>query len=75
MEGSIGEDTICRRRLCGEGEFDVPGFIAALDRAGYDGPYGVEILSEEFRKLPLDEACRRSFDTSVAQFAFADSRN
>nr|WP_301287344.1 sugar phosphate isomerase/epimerase [Sphingobium sp. OAS761] len=68
MRGSITEDTMCHRRLCGEGEFDVPGFIAALGRAGYDGPYGVEILSDEFRTLPLDDAALRSFSTSSAQF-------
>ena len=68
VEGTLGEDTMCRRRLCGEGEFDVPGFIAALDRAGYQGPFGVEILADDFRKLSLDDACRRSFDTTAAQF-------
>ncbi|HUD93961.1 sugar phosphate isomerase/epimerase [Sphingobium sp.] len=62
MRGSITEDTMCHRRPCGEGAFDLPGFVAALARAGYDGPYGVEILSDAFRALPLDEAARRSFD-------------
>jgi sugar phosphate isomerase/epimerase len=68
MQGSITEDTMCHRRLCGEGEFDVPGFIRAIGQAGYDGPFGVEILSSAFRLLPLEEAARRSFDTSAAQF-------
>ena len=68
MQGEITEDTMRHRKLCGEGEFDVPGFIGAMGRAGYDGPYGVEILSDEFRRLPLAEAARRSFDSSVAQF-------
>ena len=68
MQGSITEDTMCHRKLCGEGEFDVPGFIAALASAGYEGPYGVEILSDDFRKLPLAQAAARSFATSIAQF-------
>jgi len=68
MQDSITEDTMCHRKLCGEGEFDVPGFIRAMGEAGYDGPYGVEILSDDFRQLPLEEAARRSFETSVAQF-------
>jgi len=68
MQGSITDDTMCHRRLCGEGEFDVPGFIRALDAAGYDGPYGVEILSDAFRTLPLDEAAQRSFATSIGCF-------
>lgn len=68
MQGSITEDTMRHRKLCGEGEFDVPGFIAALGMAGYDGPCGVEILSDDFRQLPLEEAAIRSFDTSIRQF-------
>lgn len=68
MQGGITEDTMCHRRLPGEGEFDVPGFIRAMGRAGYDGPYGVEILSDDFRQLPLPDAVRRSFDSSAAQF-------
>jgi sugar phosphate isomerase/epimerase len=68
MRGSLMEDTMHYRKLCGEGEFDVTGFIAALDGLGYDGPYGVEILSDAFRLLPLDEATRQSFDTAAAQF-------
>lgn len=71
MQGGIMEDTMCHRRLCGEGEFNVSGFIAALEHAGYSGPYGVEILSDTFRKLPLDQAARLSFETSAAQFATA----
>jgi len=68
QEGTLGEDTMRRRRLCGAGEFDIPGFIAALDHAGYDGPFGVEILADDFRTLRLDDACRRSFETTAAQF-------
>jgi sugar phosphate isomerase/epimerase len=69
MQGSITEDTMRHRRLCGEGEFDVPGFIHALEQAGYDGPFGVEILSDAFRQLPLEQAAWASFETSAAQFA------
>jgi len=68
MHGSITEDTMRNRKLCGEGEFDIAGFIAALDRANYRGPYGVEILSDDWRTLPLDVAALRSFATSDAQF-------
>jgi sugar phosphate isomerase/epimerase len=68
MQDSITEDTMRHRKLCGEGEFDITGFIHALGEAGYNGPYGVEILSDAFRQLPLAEAAQRSFDTSAAQF-------
>ncbi len=61
-------DTLDRRRLCGEGEVDLRGFIAAVQATGYDGPWGVEIISEEQRARPLDEAAQRSFETTAAQF-------
>jgi len=65
---SLHEDTINHRRLCGEGEFDVKGFIANVQRAGYTGPWGIEVLSEELRKLPLQELATRAFETTIAQF-------
>jgi sugar phosphate isomerase/epimerase len=68
VAGSLWEDTIHHRRLCGEGDLDPPAFIKAVQAAGYRGYYGVEILSEKHRKLPLDEMARRSFDTTMEQF-------
>jgi sugar phosphate isomerase/epimerase len=65
---SLHEDTINHRRLCGEGEFDVKGFIDSMQRAGYTGPWGIEVLSEELRKLPLEELTTRAFRTTIAQF-------
>lgn len=68
MHGPITEDTMRHRKVCGEGDFDLSGFIAALERAGYDGPYGVEILSDAFRALPLVDAAVHSFDSTTALF-------
>jgi len=65
---SMHEDTVNHRRLCGEGEFDVRGFIAAVRDAGYNGPWGIEVLSEELRKWPLDRLTSRAFETTIAQF-------
>ena len=62
------EDTINHRRLCGEGEFDIKGFIASVWRAGYTGPYGIEVLSQELRQKPLEEVTSRAFTTTMAQF-------
>ena len=62
------EDTVNHRRLCGEGEFDIPGFLDHVWKAGYRGPIGVEVLNKELRKLPLDELVTRSFSTTMAQF-------
>lgn len=67
--GSLADDTNNNRKLCGEGVFDIPGFLRAVERTGYRGPIGVEILSEEQRKRPLQEAASRAFETAMAQFA------
>jgi sugar phosphate isomerase/epimerase len=66
---SLHEDTINHRRLCGEGEFDVRGFLDQVQKAGYQGPIGIEVLNQELRKRPLDELATRSFNTTVAQFS------
>ena len=65
---SLHEDTINHRRLCGEGEFDVPGFLDHVWKAGYRGPIGIEVLNKELRTRPLDELVMRSFTTTMAQF-------
>lgn len=65
---SLHEDTVNHRRLCGEGEFDVKGFVDCVQKAGYQGPWGIEVLSEELRKRPLDELTTTSFNTTMAQF-------
>jgi sugar phosphate isomerase/epimerase len=70
--GTPLEDTLDRRRLCGEGEFDLAGLIAAVRASGYDGAWGVEIISDEQRARGLDEAAQRSFDTTARQFHGAD---
>jgi sugar phosphate isomerase/epimerase len=65
----LHEDTINHRRLCGEGEFDIKNFIHCMQQTGYTGPWGIEVLSEELRKLPLGELTKRAFDTTMAQFS------
>jgi sugar phosphate isomerase/epimerase len=64
--GTLFEDTVRRRRLCGQGSFDLPGIIAALRSAGWDGPWGVEILSDEHRKTPLRQAVADAARTARA---------
>jgi len=64
------DEVINHRRLCGEGEFDIPGYIEAVREAGYDGqPWGVEVLSADLRSLPIEEAFDRAYETTAAQFA------
>ncbi|MGW1212739.1 sugar phosphate isomerase/epimerase family protein [Streptomyces sp. NPDC002499] len=64
--GTLFEDTVHRRRLCGEGSFDLPGVVAALRAAGFRGPWGVEILSATHRALPVREAAEAAFRTAAA---------
>lgn len=56
------------RKFCGEGDFDLDGFLRAVKKAGYDGPYGIEVLSLANRSLPLDEVVERAYETTMAQF-------
>jgi sugar phosphate isomerase/epimerase len=65
---SLHEDTVNHRRLCGEGEFDVSGFIHAVQDAGYEGAWGIEVLSAELRKWPLERLTTEAFRTTMAQF-------
>jgi sugar phosphate isomerase/epimerase len=65
---SLHEDTVNHRRFCGEGEFNVKGFIEALQGIGYPGPWGIEVLSEDLRKKPLEELVTRAFQTTINQF-------
>ena len=64
-------DTIHRRRYCGEGDMPVVELIQTLKIIGWQGPWGVEIISEEHRKLNPKDAAKKAFDTTVACFAQA----
>lgn len=74
QEGTIFEDTIRRRKLPGEGELDVPRFLRCVMDTGYDGVYGVEMVSDEHRARSLEEAACRSFETTMSQFDAAGWR-
>lgn len=68
VPGSPRHDPARARRYCGEGEFDIKGFIKAVRQTGYTGPWAVEVISKELVGLPLDVLNRQAFDTSMAQF-------
>jgi sugar phosphate isomerase/epimerase len=67
MEDRIDE-TVNHRRLPGEGEFDIPGYVDACRVVGYDQPWGVEVLSAELRNLPIEQEFDRAYETTAAQF-------
>jgi sugar phosphate isomerase/epimerase len=66
MEDPIDE-VINRRKLPGEGEFDIRGYVKVGLDVGYSEPWGVEVLSEDLRALPMDEMYRRSYESAAAQ--------
>ena len=68
IRGSLFEDTRDNRRLCGQGDQDVAGFITTMQSIGFEGPWGVEILSEEHRALPVHEALRVAHSTALTCF-------
>lgn len=58
--------TVDHRMFCGEGDFDVAGFVAAVKAAGYDGPWGIEVLSAALRPQPLEFAVEKAYRTTLA---------
>jgi sugar phosphate isomerase/epimerase len=54
--------------FCGEGGYDLRGFIASVRKTGYDGPWAVEVFSEELTKMTVDELSQRAFETTMAVF-------
>lgn len=63
------EETTAHRKLCGDGEFDIGGFLAGLP---YRGPVGIEVLSRELRSWPLEKTVATAYRTTVAQFPAAN---
>ena len=61
-------ETTQHRQLCGEGEFDVRGFVEHMRAAGWAGPWGIEVLNKTLRHRPIDEVTQRAFTTTIAQF-------
>jgi sugar phosphate isomerase/epimerase len=68
LRGDYLIETTTLRLLPGEGNYPLRPFIAALERRGYRGPFGVEMLSHKFRQLPLAMAAARSFNATQALF-------
>lgn len=54
--GDPYDDTVLRRLIPGQGEFRTVDFAAALMKAGWRLPWGTEIISEQYRMRPVDEA-------------------
>ncbi|MFJ4027513.1 sugar phosphate isomerase/epimerase family protein [Paenarthrobacter sp. NPDC089989] len=72
VRGTLFEDTRDHRRLCGHGDQNVVGFIKTLRNLGYNGPWGVEILSNEHRAMPVRRALEFALSTALECFDAAD---
>lgn len=70
--GSLWEDTINERLYPGEGDMDTAGFIKAMYEAGWRGHWGVEILAESHRRLPLETAVTRAYAAAAASLDAAE---
>lgn len=64
-EMSFLEETINLRLLPGAGEFPISDWVSAVKAAGFEGPWGLEILSEEFRRFAMDDAYPRAYDAGA----------
>lgn len=62
------DETIHRRTLPGGGEFNVTAFIQALVTAGWQGPWGVEIIAADHRLRPLQESLPDVVSTTLDAF-------
>lgn len=67
LPGHPGHDPN-NRSFCGEGEYDIRGFIACVEKMGYRGPWAVEVMAEGLAGLPLTELSRRAYATTMAEF-------
>ena len=65
LVGTLFEDTVDNRMLCGDGSFDLTGLVALLRELGFDGPWGVEIFATSFRALPVSQALKLAAESTL----------
>ena len=46
----------------------IESYVEACVEHGYEGPWGVEVLSDELRNNPIDVIFRRAYEATAAQF-------
>ena len=69
--------TMRDRRLPGDGDFDIAGFVAAVRATGFQGPWGVELLSAAIGDVGAAELARRAYRSTiehVARGAYRDDK-
>ena len=77
LEAFVGatpfDDAVNHRLLPGDGELAVAEFVAEMVRLGWGGPWGVEIMSDAHRALPVDLAVQHAFDATMKTLDEAES--
>lgn len=68
IQGVLATDTT-NRKLCGQGAFDLKGFVGVLDGMGVDIPLSVEVISPDMARRDLTDAASLSFATAQDYFA------
>jgi sugar phosphate isomerase/epimerase len=63
------DETVNHRRLPGEGEFPIRDYVRVCREVGYEGPWGIEVLSDELRSRPIEQIFEQAYETSSAQLA------
>lgn len=60
-----GRRSLRDRRLPGDGAFDIAGFVAAVSATGYQGPWGVELLSAAIGDAGPGELATRAYEATI----------
>jgi sugar phosphate isomerase/epimerase len=62
-------ETIDRRVMPGEGNFDLKRFVACLRASGFDGVVGTENISRVTRFQPIEQVARKLMETAAPYWA------
>lgn len=60
-----GRRSMRDRRLPGHGDFDIAGFVAAVRATGYQGPWGVELLSAAIGDDGPGELANQAYEATI----------
>ncbi len=69
--GPLNHDTIYRR-FCGEGVFDLGGFLDTLAQMGVTAPLAVEVIAPEAAGMALRDVARHAYATTMRVVADSD---
>jgi len=73
-EANLVEATLHERLLPGAGDFDLAGYLGALEGIGAVAPVGVEVFSDDLHRLGAVEAGRRAAEATRAVLSAARPR-